>query len=569
MTRNWLAVLPFLPSLISCDTDGQDQRDLEGSVTITPLTSSGDAWGHPDWSPDGRWIVYLQGTKDSSLLWIIPAVGGEARQITTSPDDICGAKWGPDSRRLAFISSRGGENLNVWTLSPFEDDGSVSQVSSDADSVSYCSVHWSPDGGEIVFSSTKGSGPVDIWRLPSTGGAPRQVTDGPGRNWDPAWSPDGEWIAFHSTRGGATNLWIVPAAGGTARQLTDHPLNDWQPRWSPDGMWMAFVSTRNSTGHGQLTTWIMPATGGTPMQVGGAIAGHAWSPDGTQIAATALSKKREIWKIPLSAAEPTPLLRDGFQTGSRRLAWSPDMTRVAFVESGPEGEDIWTVSIETGERRQVTTGGAFGIQHHPWYDDMAWSPDSERIAFNGLGPDGADLWVIPAVGGTAERVTITPGFEYAIAWSPDGETLAFSAEEDEHDDECDIWTVPAVGGEAEPLVAWPGVEGVPVFSPDGEMIAFTARKKDGPFGIWIMPVDGGEATFLTQGVFPRGWSVDGTELFFWNDSKIWKVPVPAGQPQLLLEGIDIYHAWSPDGSHVLSARTRSDVVIADVEGLLR
>ena len=230
VTRNWLAVLPFLPSLISCDTDGQDQRDLEGSVTITPLTSSGDAWGHPDWSPDGRWIVYLQGTKDSSLLWIIPAVGGEARQITTSPDDICGAKWGPDSRRLAFISSRGGENLNIWTLSPFEDDGSVSQVSSDADSVSYCSVHWSPDGGEIVFSSTKGSGPVDIWRLPSTGGAPRQVTDGLGRNWDPAWSPDGEWIAFHSTRGGATNLWIVPAAGGTARQLTDHPLNDWQPR---------------------------------------------------------------------------------------------------------------------------------------------------------------------------------------------------------------------------------------------------------------------------------------------------------------------------------------------------
>ena len=566
----FLLIGPLFLLLMACGRkDESAPQTLQDSISITPLTSSGTAWGLPDWSPDGKWISYLQGKKGAFHAWIIPAAGGEARRLTHALDDMTSvARWAPDSRRLAFISSRGGEHLNIWTLSPFDDEERVFQVSTDADSVDCCALHWSPDGREIVFASRNGSGIWDIWVIPFAGGVARQVTDGPGYNWDPCWSPDGQWIAYNSatTTSSGSILSLVPAGGGTARQLTTETPSDWQPRWSPDGRWVAFVSARNSTQYGVMTSWIIPSTGGTAIQVGGALSGNGWSPDGTRIAATEASSEREIWRVPISGGAAVPLLEGGFRTTARKLAWSPDATRVAFAESGPDGDDIWTVSLETGARRQVTTGGVFGSDRHPWYDNLTWSPDSEQIAFTGIGPDGLDIWVVPATGGTPQRVTIASGGELTVAWSPDGETLAFALTED---DQTDIWTIPAVGGTAEPLVQWPGNQLVPVWSPDGDRIAFLHDPGTGDTGIWITPAHGGEATFLVDGFLPRRWSSDGTELIFWDHEALWKVSVSGGAPQLLIKGVDHYHEWSPDGRQILVARTPTDVVIADVTHIVR
>ena len=56
-----------------------------------------------------------------------------------------------------------------------------------------------------------------------------------GENWLPAWSPDGTRIAFSSTRDGNSEIYVVNRDGSNVRRLTNHPGIDITPTWSPTG----------------------------------------------------------------------------------------------------------------------------------------------------------------------------------------------------------------------------------------------------------------------------------------------------------------------------------------------
>ena len=82
---------------------------------------------------------------------------------------------------------------------------------------------------------------------------PRQLTDFPGREGNPVWSPDGTRIAFMSGHSGNRDLWIMPEEGGTATQVTFDSGMDMNPRWSPDGKRLAFASDRS----GETGIWVV------------------------------------------------------------------------------------------------------------------------------------------------------------------------------------------------------------------------------------------------------------------------------------------------------------------------
>src|SRR5215831_3192311 len=105
-------------------------------------------------SPDGQSVVYTVATPDMeanrnvSNIWMAPAAGGEAIQLTRSGKDSS-PKWSADGKNIAFLSARSGES-QVYLLSM---DGGEAQpltkLSTGADLVK-----WSPDGKTILFTSS-------------------------------------------------------------------------------------------------------------------------------------------------------------------------------------------------------------------------------------------------------------------------------------------------------------------------------------------------------------------------------------------------------------------------------
>ena len=92
-------------------------------------------------------------------------------------------------------------------------------------------------------------------------------------------------IVFMSLRDADNEIYVMDADGSDETRLTEEPGLDYNPGWSPDGRRVVFTSTREDDFHPQV--WVMDADGGNPTQVthATAFAGEAaWSPDGTKIA---------------------------------------------------------------------------------------------------------------------------------------------------------------------------------------------------------------------------------------------------------------------------------------------
>src|SRR5262249_49945462 len=85
--------------LCSMKPDGTDQKVLVDSPRIVDY----------EWSNDGRWIVYSRADGSfASELFIIPAAGGEAKNVTRFATENIGVTWSADGQRLAYLSHRRG-----------------------------------------------------------------------------------------------------------------------------------------------------------------------------------------------------------------------------------------------------------------------------------------------------------------------------------------------------------------------------------------------------------------------------------------------------------------------------
>ena len=283
----WVA---YTVSTTSLEEDSTETRVWMASTTddtVLPMTGTGTSANNPQWSPDGRFLSFIASRNDGeSQVWVLDRRGGEANQLTHVEQGVSDYAWSPDGSRLVLVirdpeeETEGDEDeekpwvidriqfkrdytgyldrrrthLYVQDVAPGQEQEAVQITSGDYDDSDPA---WSPDGSLIAFVSNRTEEPdlsdnTDIWVVsadsPDAGATLLQVTENPGADGSPAWSPDGNFIAHTSVTEpeiiwyAIDNLAISPAAGGPARVLTERlDRNVSSPRFSPDGDEVMFV----------------------------------------------------------------------------------------------------------------------------------------------------------------------------------------------------------------------------------------------------------------------------------------------------------------------------------------
>ena len=179
-------------------------------------------------SPDGGQIAFSLSTaesRDINNIWLTDGDGGGQRKLTHSNVLQHQPSWSADATELYFVAGDGGQSHDIWRLQlePYK----LEQVTSGR--LYHFDVVVSVKG-ELAFSSNR-SGNYEIWTL-MPGQEAARITDDPGLDAHPSWSPDGTSIIFESTRGGAVpNLWRIDLPSGQPKRLTDFPRGARGPAW--------------------------------------------------------------------------------------------------------------------------------------------------------------------------------------------------------------------------------------------------------------------------------------------------------------------------------------------------
>ena len=195
------------------------------------------------YSPDGKLLAVSHNKEGKSIIYVLPATGGEAKQVTV-------------------------EGPSYWH-------------------------GWSPDGNTLAYCASRNN-EFDIYTIPVSGGTETRLTSAPGLDDGPDYSADGKWIYFNSERSGHMQIWRMHPDGSAQEQVTKGEMNDWFAHPSPDGKWIVFISfDKDVKGHPankNVVLRMIPTAGGEPKELVKLFGGQgsmnvpSWSPDSKKFA---------------------------------------------------------------------------------------------------------------------------------------------------------------------------------------------------------------------------------------------------------------------------------------------
>jgi dipeptidyl aminopeptidase/acylaminoacyl peptidase len=368
----------------------------------------------PQISPDGQWVTFgvqsidVTANKKPRQIWIVPLAGGSPRQITHDGEANQRARWSPDSKRIAYISDRGGSS-QIWLMDP--DGGNAKQVTSlptEADGVVY-----SPDGKNLLFTSSvypqcladpgcnkklldadeadkvKAHIYTELlyrhwtgWQskrrshllvVPVAGGAPRDLTPGTrdvppfslagGDDYDI--SPDGSEVVYSMNADAApatstnSDLYAVSVNGGNARKITYTAGGDLSPRYSPDGKYLA---------------WRAQVRGG-------------------------YESDRFRLMVLERVSGRMNVLTDNLDRWVNSFTWTPDSANLFFTTEDRGRQGIQMISMNGGAVRVVASGDSE-------LDEMQLTRDGKTMVYSQMtGASPVELYKVSSTGGEQTALT--------------------------------------------------------------------------------------------------------------------------------------------------------------------
>lgn len=289
--------LLFFISLIIITLIRCNKRD-ENSGIIKPIKESGEQ--ESAFSPDGEFIAYTKIPDDEIpdyQIWLFEIATEESEYLTDGwlPD------WSPDGKEIVYVYNRDIYKINVETKQ-------IKQLTTWG---SCFYPDWSPNGKRIAFDTNHDDpkGANVIWLMDTNGTNYKDIsTHGTGEWREPDWSPSGDRLVHIRYVVGVTfpEIFIMDSSGQNSVRLTNNQTDDSSPAWSPDGSKIAYVGeTRDENGKAYYNIWVMDTNGNNKIQLTHEPEGQnwssafnpAWSPDGNQVVyarVEAFEKRREI-----------------------------------------------------------------------------------------------------------------------------------------------------------------------------------------------------------------------------------------------------------------------------------
>ncbi|HEY7028137.1 MAG TPA: protein kinase [Gemmatimonadales bacterium] len=370
----------------------------KSDIVVVDLATGKTAWVthddvvdvNPAWSPSGRFIYFSSLRGGGLNLWrVAVSQSGDPQsppeQLTTGAGDDLEPSIAPDGKRLAFSIFR--IEADLWRL-PL-DPATGKAIGQPETVIATTRVEsrgaWSPDGRSIAFNSDR-NGDMNLW-LHSEGEPDRQLTTGPGGDYQPNWSADGKVIAFFSSRSGQNDIWTVQVADGALKRMTSDTGIHINPFFSPDGKYIAYHEDRD----GRFQLWVMNADGSNQRQLSSdGAAGHfmRWSADGKSVIIRAEPPGgTQILSVNVETGATTRLPD---VAGGSHMSFSPDHSHVVDVKGH---KTIWITPMDGGKPYQIFEFPDPAIR----IDYPVWSPDGHYVLFDHDAPRGGDIWLLDGV----------------------------------------------------------------------------------------------------------------------------------------------------------------------------
>ena len=513
----------------------------------------------------GERIVYSSLRPGNWDIYYFANAGAAPRRLTDHPGLDYDAAVSPDGRWVVFTSERRG-TPDLYALEI--DGGGEPRLLIDSPAMED-QVAFSPDGNSIAFVSTA-SGNADIYVLPFEPRASQDlaravnVTNHPGGDFRPDFSPDGARIAFTTdrdtpvvghpifgfTRQREGDIYVMDRDGGNLQRLTATPDWDGSPEWSADGRTLYFYSARPREMVGPPTSPILGQEGGFRIWAMGADGSNprAVTPAGVEALAPAVMADGRVayqkrtgyarWSIESVAADGSGTRAE---TDLSTDYWLPDFHAAsgAMVCHG-----VGPAVGETQAVEEILGAGALlaadypadvaiadrtitlfpmrhttGLAPHPDRNEAAVTIENEAgtrfVLADFDGANQRELFAVPNVG----IVSGTPNRLFDIKWADDGQWITYTQGFffGQGTDEADIWVMRADGSERRNLSEGTNAnEGVAGFSPNGDRIVFRSSRS-GHFDLYTSKRDGTELKALTSDEARENFPVfspDGTTIAF-------------------------------------------------------
>ena len=240
----------------------------------------------PNWTRDGKDLLF----NSTGHIFRVSAKGGMPAQVDTGFAVRCNNDHGlsPDGTQLAISDQTRGGKSQIYIVPT--SGGAPRQITPTGPSYWH---GWSPDGLTLAFCGER-SGEFDVYTVPAAGGDEKRLTTAKGLDDGPEYTPDGKYIYFNSDRTGTMQIWRMKPDGTEQEQVTSDEFQNWFAHPSPDGKWIVFLSyEKDVTGHPAnkpVRLRLKPLAGGPIQELASLFGGQgtinvpSWSPDSRQVA---------------------------------------------------------------------------------------------------------------------------------------------------------------------------------------------------------------------------------------------------------------------------------------------